>query len=106
MSTTRTGMGWGARLLVALVLVITGAAAAPWALAHYRPAARILGIVPAQQQPVTFTPRPIVTNPQPGPEAQVTPKADSQADEQKIADLENRIAAVENATARAEGSAG
>ncbi|HEX3676448.1 MAG TPA: hypothetical protein VHU79_03530 [Sphingomicrobium sp.] len=105
MSTTRTGMGWGARLLVALVLIIAGAGAATWGLAHYRPAARVLGIVPAQQ-PVTLTPRPIVMNSRPGPEVQGAPKADDKADEQKIADLENRIAAVENATARAEGSAG
>lgn len=106
MSTTRTGMGWGARLLVALVLVIAGAGAATWGLAHYRAAARLLGLGPAQQQPVALTPRPIVMTPQPGPEAQGAPKAENQADEQKIADLENRIAAVENATAKAEGSAG
>jgi hypothetical protein len=34
MNGTRTGMGWGARLLIALVLVIVGAAAATWGLAH------------------------------------------------------------------------
>lgn len=106
MSTTRTGMGWGARLFVAFVLVIVGAGAATWGLAHYRPAARFLGILPAQQQPVTLTPRPVVMNPQPAPAAQGAPQAQNQADEQKIADLENRLAAVENATARAEGSAG
>jgi len=104
MSTTRTGMGWGARLVVAFVLIIAGAGAATWGLAHYQPAARLLGIVPPQQQPVIMTPKPIVMNPQPGPQAQG--KADNQADEQKIADLQNRIEAVENATARAEGSAG
>jgi hypothetical protein len=106
MSTTRTGMGWGARLLVALVLIITGAAAATWGLAHYRTAARFLGIVPAQQQPVVLTPRPIVMSPRPASEAPGAATADNLADEQKIADLENRIAAVENATAKAEGSAG
>ena len=47
MNGTRTGMGWGARLLIALVLVIVGAAAATWGLAHYQPAARFLGVVPA-----------------------------------------------------------
>jgi hypothetical protein len=99
-------MGWGARLLVALVLIITGAAAATWGLAHYRTAARFLGIVPAQQQPVVLTPRPIVISPRPASEAPGAATADNLADEQKIADLENRIAAVENATAKAEGSAG
>jgi len=48
MNGTGTGMGWGARLLIALVLVIAGAAAATWGLAHYQPAARVLGVVPAQ----------------------------------------------------------
>lgn len=106
MNTTRRGMGWGARLLIALVLIITGAAAATWGLAHYHPAARVLGIVPAQQQPVMLTPRPVVMNPRPASELQGAATADNQADEQKIADLENRIAAVESATAKAEGSAG
>jgi hypothetical protein len=104
MNGTRTGMGWAARLLVALVLIIVGAAAAVWALGHYQPAARFLGIVPAQQ-PVMLTPKPVVMNPQPqASAAQPAPQAQAQAE--KIADLENRIAAVESATARAEGSAG
>jgi len=103
MNGTRTGMGWGARLLVALVLIIVGAAAAVWALGHYQPAARFLGIVPAQQ-PVVLTPKPVVMNPQPPPAVQPSPT--STADAQKIADLENRVAAVESATQRAEGSAG
>ena len=42
----RTGMGWGARLLIALVLIIVGAAAATWSLARYQPAARFLGSTP------------------------------------------------------------
>jgi hypothetical protein len=106
MSTTRMGMGWGTRLLVAFVLITAGAGAATWGLAHYQRAARLLGIVPAQQQPLTLTPKPVVMNPQPEPTAQEAPAAGNHADEQKIADLENRISAVENATARAEGSAG
>jgi hypothetical protein len=97
-------MGWGARLLIALILIIVGAAAATWSLAHYRPAARFLGVLPTPQ-PVMLTPKPVVMNPQPAappPAAQPS----TQAEDQKIADLENRLAAVENATARAEGSAG
>ena len=31
-------MGWGARLLVGLVLILVGAGAAIWGLAHYQPA--------------------------------------------------------------------
>lgn len=104
MNGTRTGMGWGARLLVALVLIIVGAAATVWALGHYQSAARFLGVVPAQQ-PVVLTPRPVVMNPQPQP-TPPAPTAQSAAQDQRISDLEQRIARVESATARAEGSAG
>lgn len=106
MNGTGTGMGWGARLLVGFVLIVVGAAAAVWALGHYQPAARFLGIVPAQQ-PVMLTPKPVVMNPQPQSQsAAAAPAVSSQAEDQKIADLENRVAAVESATQRAEGSAG
>jgi hypothetical protein len=99
-------MGWGARLLVAFVLIIVGAGAATWGLARYQPAARFLGIVPARQQPIMLTPKPVVMNPEavPAPQQAQEPQAAVQA--AKIADLENRVAAVEHATARAEGSAG
>ena len=104
MNGTRTGMGWGARLLVGFVLALIGAAAAVWALGHYQPAARFLGIVP-HQQTVVMTPKPVVMNPQPQP-ATPPPTAQQQQDEQKIADLEQRLARVENAAEQAEGSAG
>ena len=62
---SRNGMGWGARLLVALVLILIGAAAAVWSLAHYQPAARFLGIASPASQPVMLTPKPVVMNPPP-----------------------------------------
>jgi|SRR5205085_7429480 len=99
---TRNGMGWGARLVVALVLVLVGAVAAVWALGHFQPAARFLGIAPAVPQKVLLNPKPIVTN-----EAAVVPaQPQSQVDRARIDTLENRLAQVENATERAEGSAG
>ena len=49
-----SGMSWSARLLVGLVLVIVGAAAATWALAHYQPAARFLGVA---TRPWRYRPR-------------------------------------------------
>ena len=98
-------MGWGARLLIALVLIIAGAAAATWGLGHSRSAARFLGVLPAQQ-PVMLTPRPMVMNPQPATSAPAAQPTTTQQEDQKIADLENRVAAVENASARAEGYAG
>ena len=106
MNGTRTGMGWGARLLVALVLVIVGAAAATWGLAHYQPAARMLGVVPAQQPPAMLTPKPVVMNPQPAAPAPASAPAQDPAQQQRMASLETRLTAVETATQRAEGSAG
>lgn len=97
-------MSWGARFLVGLVLAIVGAAAATWGLAHYQPAARFVGIAPAQR-PVPPAPKLLVTTPQPQPPAPA-PTAQSQAQAQQIADLEQRVARVESATERAEGSAG
>ena len=99
-SGTRNGMGWGARLLVALVLILAGAAAAVWALGRYQSAARFLGV--ANPQPVMLTPKPVVTNPVPDAPA----VAPATADSSRLATLESRIAQVENATERAEGSAG
>lgn len=102
MNGTRTGMGWGARLLVAFVLIIAGAAAATWSLAHYQPAARFLGILPTQQPVMLKSASVDPAAPQP-----VAPAPQASApEEQRIADLENRLAKVENAIARAEGSAG
>ena len=41
----RKGSNWGTRLLIGLVLILVGASAAVWALAHYQPAAHFLGVV-------------------------------------------------------------
>ncbi|HKP34602.1 MAG TPA: hypothetical protein VJT70_07470, partial [Sphingomicrobium sp.] len=94
---TRTGIGWGARLLIALVLILIGAAAAVWALARYQPAAHFLGVAPpaAPQpgMPRAVGPSPVAVSPQPIRNSQ-------------IAALESRLARVENATQRAAGSAG
>jgi hypothetical protein len=106
MTDTRTGTSWGARLLIALVLIIAGAAAATWCLGHYQPAARFLGILPAQQNPVTLTPKPVAMTAQPQADAAPLANGKAQVQNERITDLENRIARVESATARAEGSAG
>lgn len=93
-------MGWGARLFLALVLMLAGAAAAVWGLGHYQPAARFLGIAQPPARPAAFAPRPVVAN---APVAQPTP---APATDQRIASLEQRLSQVDNATQRAEGSAG
>jgi len=94
------GMSWSARLLVGLVLIILGGAAATWALAHYQPAARFLGVA---DQPAATPPqsRPLVTQ-APQPQAAPTPPAQ----QPRLSDLEARLARVENATRQAQGSAG
>ena len=93
------GMSWSARLLIGLVLIIVGAGAAAWGLARYPQAARVLGVTQAAPQAV-MTPKPVVMN----PPAQQAPQP--QADAARVAELEQRLARVENATQRAEGFAG
>src|SRR5215213_2118649 len=97
-ATNRSGMSWTARLLIGLVLVIAGAAAATWGLAHYQPAARVLGVLPAPATQAAFMPRPVVLNPEAASSAP--------PDAGRIAELERRLERVENATERAEGFAG
>jgi len=99
MNGTRNRTSWSARLLIGLVLILAGAAAATWGLAHYEPAARFLGIVPAA--PAAAAPKPVP--PTPAPQATAQPQAPEDA---RIAQLEGRLSRVENATQRAEGFAG
>jgi len=100
MNGTSRSPGWGTRLLIGLVLLIAGAAAATWGLAHYQPAARFLGV--AQPQ-APNTPRPIALTSGSPADAQETAPA---AEQRRITNLETRLARVENATERAAGSAG
>lgn len=97
-TTYRKSSSWGTRLLVGLVLIIVGAAAAVWGLAHYQPAARFLGIV--QPTPPPLTPKPVAVTT--GPQQPATPPPTSA----QVAELQARLARVENATQRAEGFAG
>jgi hypothetical protein len=99
MNGTRNGMGWGARLLIALVFILLGAGVAVWSLGHYPPAARVLGIVPA-------TPQPMITPTKPAAPQPAGPTPTTAADNAQIAAIEQRLSQVENATQRAEGFAG
>jgi hypothetical protein len=103
--TTRTGMSWSARLLIGIVLIIAGAAAATWSLAHYQPAARLLGIVPAQTRAATHTQQ-LSSGPAVASGDSIAPSIVASAAEDRVAILESRLARVENATQRAAGSAG
>lgn len=98
----RSGAGWGARLAIAIALVLVGAAAATWALAHYQPAARFLGVLPPAQ---VARPQTLVASPLPPPSAAPVTTT-KPADPQVIADLQQRLARVESATQQAQGSAG
>jgi len=103
MNGSAKGMGWGARLLIALVFILLGAGAAVWGLAHYPKAAKTLGIAPATQGTVTPAESPVqaVEPTRPAAPPQTTP-----ADSARIAALEQRLNEVENASQRAEGFAG
>lgn len=94
-------MSWTARLLVAVALILLGAAAATWGLARYQPAARVLGVAPPppSQQPVAA--------PVERPQQPLAPPAAAPAGiEAEVADLQARLERVENAAAQAQGSAG
>jgi hypothetical protein len=90
-------VSWSARLLIALVLVFLGAAGAVWGLARSDRAARLLGVAAAAPAPppVRVVAAPVSTS------QQQAPPTGGQ-----VAELEARLARVENATHRAEGSAG
>ncbi|MEO5972071.1 MAG: hypothetical protein ABIP91_01745 [Sphingomicrobium sp.] len=93
----RPNLSWSARLLIALCLVLLGAAGAAWALARYDGAARFLGIAPNQ---------PKITRVQPALATQpLVTAAAPPADQARIATLEARIAGLESATRQVAGSA-
>ena len=103
MSTTyRTGMGWSARLLIGLVLILVGAGAAIWGLARYQPAARFLGVAPAQTAQLPPQHALQERNAAQDPSLAL---GDPRSDE-RVAQLETRLARVENATQRTESFAG
>ena len=103
MSTSyRTGMSWSARLLAGLVLILAGAAAATWGLARYQPAARFLGVAPAQSTG-SAPQRATAAPPAQGPETSVPVDAGADA---RVTQLESRVARVENAAQRTESFAG
>jgi len=96
---SRSSLNWSARLLIGFALIIVGAAAATWMLARYDRAAHLLGVAPA--------PPPMIRSPQrlaaplegPSNESEIAVAA-------RMAGLEARVARVETAARRAEGSAG
>jgi len=98
-------MGWGAKILIALALVLAGAAAATWGLARSQEAARLLGVAqtPDQSRPSLQTAR---SQPVRAADSASLVAANDAPADARIAQLEQRLARVENATQRAAGSAG
>ncbi|MFP5330437.1 MAG: hypothetical protein ACLGHC_09940 [Alphaproteobacteria bacterium] len=97
-------MSWTARLLIALVLILAGAAAATWALANYETAARFLGVVPAETRPAASAALPVspmTMQASPSPPGQTSP-----ALVEKVASLESRLRELESETREVQGSAG
>jgi len=99
----RSGLSWTARLLVALVLILAGAAAATWGLAQYRSAARFLGVVPAETRVAPAAALPQGQSAQGAMPAQSPPPPAPAAE---IAELKARLQRLENETREAQGSAG
>lgn len=95
-------MGWGARFLIGLVLLLAGAAAATWGLAHYQPAAKLFGVgatAPAPQQPRLVVQQ--VPQQQPANAATLNP-----AIAEQIGELQARLQRVESENQQVQGSAG
>lgn len=96
-NTNNARWSWSARLLAGLLLLIAGAAAMAWALAHYPPMARVLGVERQANRPRAL----IVAAPTMSPR-----NAPPVASDSKIAKVEQRIAKVEDMSEQTAGSAG
>jgi hypothetical protein len=97
-------MGWGTRILIALALILAGAAAATWGLARSERAARLLGVTDA---PTDSSKRAMALNPAvPRPNEPADPSIRSEGEGTRLEQIEQRLARVENATQRVAGSAG
>jgi hypothetical protein len=92
---------WAQYLLIGFTLVLIGAAAAIWALAHYGAAARFLGVVPAPA--VRPAPQAVASQP---PQALPSVAPAQALTDAQLAQIDARIDQLENAVQRTEGSAG
>jgi hypothetical protein len=100
----QSGTSWTARILIALALILLGAAAATWGLARYEPAARLVGVAPASQ-PAPPEPEPL-QSPTQRSAAAASGGALDPAIAAQIAELQARIQRVESESEEALGSVG
>ena len=97
---TGTSPNWTARLAWAALLFVAGAGLTIWTLSRWQDGARFFGVAPQPTQQLPVAPaRPPALVPTTAPVANPATAA-------RIALLEQRLATVEHATQRAEGSAG
>jgi len=92
----RRSLGVSSWLLLTLVLLLAGAAAAVWTLSRHQGVARFFGVAPQPTASAPLTLQP--------PQSSVPSQAADSAE--RIADAEARLARLENATRQAAGSAG
>lgn len=97
-ATPRRGPSLSSMLLLALTLLLAGAAAATWALTEWPLAARFVGVSPPPAPAAGPRAVPVAS----APAAMASPVPDAA----RVAQLEARLARVENATQSAVGSAG
>lgn len=102
-TTNRKHMSWSARLLVGLVLLLAGAGAMTWALANYPPMAQILGV--AKTPPPSARGQSAAAMPAGAPRTAFTAQAPELTSDQ-FAEVEARVARVEDLSQHAAGSAG
>ena len=99
-----TRLGWGPRLLIAAVLILLGAAAATWGLAHYSSAAKYLGVATTVEVPKREQPIRLVVPQQPPATPQGGTLNPAIADQ--IGQLQARVQRVESESQQVQGSAG
>ena len=100
----RSELGWGARLLIAFLLIVIGAAAATWALARWDGAARTLGVV--SEQPAALPERDPPAPQQQQPQTAGAEQASlNPVIAQQIGELQARVQRVESESEQAQGSA-
>jgi hypothetical protein len=98
----RGQMGWSVRLLIGFVLILVGAAAATWGLAHYQPAAKFLGVASTAPPP----PSRVVQQPVPQQPAPTSADTLNPAIAEQIGQLQARLQRVESESQQVQGSAG
>lgn len=103
MERTGTRLGWGARLLIAFVLLLAGAAAATWCLAHYSSAAKYLGVATTVEAPPPQQPIRVLMPQQAAPQTSGTLNP---AIAEQIGQLQARVQKVERESQQVQGSAG